>query len=543
LNTLRPKGLPSDTVVVLGVGSVEIRKGVDLFIECAARVTQSQHGRHVRFVWIGKGYDPDNDMKYSIYLAEQIRRLDLDDSVFIIKDTPNIETAYRAADILVISSRLDPLPNVGIDAMMHKLPVLCFDKATGIADILIANGLKKECVAPYLDTVEMTDRILALIESKPMRQRVGEQLYQLALKEFNMEKYVGQVEKIGLALANSICQEKTDIAEIERSGLARMDFYLPPHIKPQEAIQYYVRTWTSGVGRRKLFPGFHPGIFQEQSASTESKGDPLANYLRAGQPDGPWRYEVITSEETAKPLPPETRIALHLHIYYPDLLPEILDRLNGNQVRPDLFISVPTELVREEVQARLLGSYSGKVAEIQVVPNRGRDIRPFLTTFGSTFVERYDVVGHLHTKKTNVQEEMSKNWILFLLENLLGGRSTMADIILGYMTADPSIGMVFPDDPNIVGWRNNKPYAEVLGQQLGLDNLPKNLVFPVGTMFWARVESLLPIFHLGLGWQDYPAEPLPYDGTMLHALERLLPFVAAKQGFRSVLTNLPGITR
>jgi len=62
-------------------------------------------------------------------------------------------------------------------------------------------------------------------------------------------------------------------------------------------------------------------------------------------------------------------------------------------------------------------------------------------------------------------------------------------------------------------------------------------------MFWAKVEALLPLFGLGLDWQDYPTESLLYDGSILHALERLLPFVAAKQGFRSVLTNVPGIIR
>jgi lipopolysaccharide biosynthesis protein len=210
-----------------------------------------------------------------------------------------------------------------------------------------------------------------------------------------------------------------------------------------------------------------------------------------------------------------------------------------------LFVSVSTESVREEVQAVLLESYSGKVIGIQVVPNRGRDIGPFLTAFSAAFVDHYDVVGHLHTKKTaDLQdEEMGKNWRLFLLENLVGGRTNMVDIILGRMAADHSIGMVFPDDPYIVGWEKNKPYAEALGQRLGLNQLSENILFPVGTMFWARVESLLPIFELRLGWQDYPPEPLPYDGSILHALERLLPFVAAKQGFRSVLTNMPGITR
>jgi len=54
---------------------------------------------------------------------------------------------------------------------------------------------------------------------------------------------------------------------------------------------------------------------------------------------------------------------------------------------------------------------------------------------------------------------------------------------------------------------------------------------------------LTPIFEIGLDWQDYPMEPLPDDGSILHALERLLPFVVSKQGFRLMLTNVAGITR
>jgi lipopolysaccharide biosynthesis protein len=62
-------------------------------------------------------------------------------------------------------------------------------------------------------------------------------------------------------------------------------------------------------------------------------------------------------------------------------------------------------------------------------------------------------------------------------------------------------------------------------------------------MFWARVDALRPIFAGQFGWEDYPEEPLPYDGTLLHAIERLLPFVAQKTGYRLAMTNVPGITR
>lgn len=547
INTMRPSSLPDSTAIILGVGSVHIRKGVDLFIECADRVIRAGYGEHCRFIWIGSGYDPERDMDYSIYLLEQIRRSGLEQHVFFMGETSNIEAAYKTADVLLITSRLDPLPNVAIDAMMRKLPLICFDKTTGIADILIANGLGEACVVPYIDTVKMAEKVIAFAQSKSLSETVGEQLQKVALKEFDMKNYVAQLEKIGLDSTALLEQEQKDTITIGKSGLAQMDFFSPPfpHILPDQVAHYYIRLWASEVRKRKLFPGFHPGIFMEQSELYQTGCDPLANYLRVGQPVGPWQFEVIRSEEKKETLPLRLRVALHLHVYYPDLLPNMLDRLNKNRVRPDLFISVPTEQIRDEVENLLAENYTGNIIEIHIVPNRGRDIGPFLTAFGTTLMDNYDIVGHLHTKKTaDIKSgNMAQEWHAFLIENLLGGKNNMADIILNHFEADPTIGIIFPDDPNVVGWGNNLSYAKAFGQQLGIHSLPQNIIFPVGTMFWAKVEALIPIFKLGLDWQDYPAEPLPYDGSMLHALERMLPLIVSKQGFRPVLTNVTGVTR
>jgi len=70
-----------------------------------------------------------------------------------------------------------------------------------------------------------------------------------------------------------------------------------------------------------------------------------------------------------------------------------------------------------------------------------------------------------------------------------------------------------------------------------------HIQLPSRTMFWARTAALKPLLELGLTWDDYPAEPLPHDGSLLHAIERILPFVVQKGGFRTVVTNVPGITR
>jgi lipopolysaccharide biosynthesis protein len=179
---------------------------------------------------------------------------------------------------------------------------------------------------------------------------------------------------------------------------------------------------------------------------------------------------------------------------------------------------------------------------VREVPNRGRDIGPLLTEFGAALRE-YDVFGHLHTKKTLHALAIGKDWYEFLLENLLGGEAPMMDAVLDRMAADPRIGIAFPDDPNVNGWDKNLPYVEKYLAKLGIEQPPREFAFPIGTMFWARPAAVEPLLNLGLGWDDYPQEPLPIDGTMLHGLERLFGVVAARSGYRVVLTHVPGRTR
>ncbi len=64
--------------------------------------------------------------------------------------------------------------------------------------------------------------------------------------------------------------------------------------------------------------------------------------------------------------------------------------------------------------------------------------------------------------------------------------------------------------------------------------------FPVGNMFAARPAALKPLLDLDLQWDDYPAEPVPDDGTVLHGLERILPLVVRKAGYVARAVRVPG---
>ena len=546
LSAMRPRGKADDSFVILGAGFVQQRKGVDLFIQCASHVMASERGRHCRFVWIGSGYDPERDMAYSVYLADQLRRSGLDKVVKIIGETSSIETAYRAADVLLLSSRLDPLPNVAIDAMAHGLPVVCFDKTSGIANVLVEEGLRDTLVANYLDTHDMASKVLDLASSPDLRQHIRQRVLEVVDSRFNMETYVGSLEKLALDADARLALRAAEAREVEQSGLFQPQFHgtrFPSAAPLASVIEHeYLRSWACGIGCRKPFPGFHPGVYREQRGLGPGL-DPLVDYLRAGQPDGPWRLEVITAADEVAAPDPGARVALHVHVYYPDMLPDILARLAANAVRPDLYVSVPNKAAMAMVEP-LLAGYDGTVAQVQVVPNRGRDIGPFLTAFGADW-SRYEVVGHLHTKKSLELNDsaFAFRWNAFLMDNLMGRGHRMADAIVGRLLADPTLGLVFPDDPHVVGWSGNREFGREMGERMGLGSFPSEFTFPVGTMFWARTAAIAPLMGLGLQWDDYPVEPLGYDGTMLHAIERLVPSVVASRGFRCAVTHVPGVTR
>ena len=543
------EGAGEKPFVVAGIGYVQVRKGVDHFIECAARLKAMSPHRSWKFVWIGKGFDPEHDMAYSVYLADQVRRSGLSDDVSFIGDTREIEEVYASIDALVLTSRLDPLPNVAIEAMSHGVPTLCFDGTTGIADILREGGFEDECVAPYLDCSSLAEKLVRLIDSPDNARYIGQQMANIADDRFNMGAYLGALEAVAWDARRFVADEQRDAHALRLAGDFDDDYVRNAKGVPvtTEVIRWHhLRPWASKLGRRKPFAGFHPGIYAEEESVAVGARDAYACWVENGKPHGRWNYAVLGNEpgRLREAVGRGLRAALQVHVYYEDLFAEMLRRVSINESRPDLLVSVPSMDVAKRVGA-LVAAYSGR-SVVRVVPNRGRDLGPIFTEFGPTILKEYDVIGHVHTKKTMdlADVKMVDRWRSFLLENVLGGERPMLDRILEEFRADDTVGLIFPDDPNVVGWNLNKNFARHILDRVGLDRqLPDSFNFPVGSMFWARTAALKPLLGAGFEWADYPSEPLPYDGSMLHAMERVLPFVVESQGFRCISTQVPGISR
>ncbi len=120
--------------IVFGAGWVQPRKGVDLFLQTAQQLLKNKQ-YNWRFIWVGGNYDPQKDKTVSVFLQDHLNKSNLSRYVLMLDEQRSLEPFWRVTDIFFLSSRLDPFPNVVLDALYKNIPVVCFKGATGSADI------------------------------------------------------------------------------------------------------------------------------------------------------------------------------------------------------------------------------------------------------------------------------------------------------------------------------------------------------------------------------------------------------------------------
>lgn len=529
------------TLLVAGMGTITPRKGVDVFLSAAAEVVRRRPDLSIEFAWAGEAFT--FDQSYVDLLEAQVERSGLAGRFRFLGAFSDLEPLYARTDIMVLSSRLDPLPNVSIDCALHGIPVLCFENAGGMAELLLKSEDTRTLVVPYLDAGTLAERIVELASDTDLRRTLSQAVREIGNRTFDMQGYVDAIDNLGQASLHVRRQTQIDFETIGAASVFNATLYQPgdtAQIGGDEALWHYLQASRHAIPRgepysgyfvRRPLEGFHPLIYAEDNAAyDETTGeDPLAHYLRSGSPRGRWLHQTITPQANPPSAPSHLRVAMHGHFHYPELLPEFLERLSRNRVPCDLFLTTSSEERRLQLQRSL--EEFGMRGTVMVVPNKGRDIGPLLNAFSREQLFAYDIIGHVHGKRSpHADGSLGDVWRTFLWEHLIGGDFAMLDEIAAAFEADPRLGLVFPEDPNLCDWTENREIAEALAARMGID-LTNHFDFPVGTMFWARPEALRPLFDLNLTWDDYPAEPLPIDGTLLHVLERMIPFAARKAGY------------
>jgi glycosyltransferase involved in cell wall biosynthesis len=509
--------------VVLGAGFVQIRKGVDLFIQTAAEMRKLRDD--VAFVWVGA--DNKNDIHYSLWLHQMVERMGLSDRVFFLPTQSSLETILSLTDIFYLSSRLDPFPNVVIDAFNAGKYVVCFKEATGCAE-MIENGEVVGAAVDHCDVAAAAQAIAQALDDGSCAAAGANKT--LVADKLGFANYVAFLEEeLGRAIASRrVLAER--VAAIDASGAFDADFFeghATGRLPAIRSIRRYGAAAAKGLSIHSPRPGFSDHVFRSKHRLAAGE-IAMLNAMAAQTPPATHRAIGLASLEAGHGV--NASVAVHIHLHYSDLAGEFVTRLSGG-VRADLFVTVTSLKGKYEAQY-FFANYTGGAVTIVVVPNRGRDIGPFCEGFaGFARAGAYDVVGHFHAKKSlAIGGDAGLRWRTFLLDSLL--EPTVTPRLLALFEREPKLGLVFAEDRHCVGWSENRPFAEALSARMEpRPSLPDLPFFPLGTMFWARAAALQPLWRLHLASPDFPPEPAPYDGTPMHALERMLPPICEAAGY------------
>lgn len=136
-NSLMQKlGIMPNDIVVLGVGTICLRKGIDLFVAaCSALQNQSCNKTKFKFIWIGDGSE-----ELKRWMEVQINRSSMNETIQIIPfmEPSKYRCVLKRADFFWSTSRADTFPSVVLEAMHEKVPVLAFKNAGG-ADTMLSS--------------------------------------------------------------------------------------------------------------------------------------------------------------------------------------------------------------------------------------------------------------------------------------------------------------------------------------------------------------------------------------------------------------------
>lgn len=233
-------------------------------------------------------------------------------------------------------------------------------------------------------------------------------------------------------------------------------------------------------------------------------------------------------------------IAVQVHLYYEDLLEEFCGYLDNIPYKFDLFISCQESADAKAIKERAEQiKYVNKV-EVKPCPNRGRDVAPMFVWFRDE-IKKYDYVLHMHTKKSLYTGEERVGWRQYSLESLIGSPQLVKKIF-HILEEEDGFGLVYPDNHEDVpmlaySWLANEAEGRRLLADLGVPFDNGIFTYPAGSFYWAKVKAFKPLFDRKFTIEDFPEEAGQTDGTLAHAIERGIEFVAKSRHYVDAIVD------
>ena len=176
--------LPTHAPIVGNIGALVPQKGQHHLIDAAAIVVRQIPD--VRFVIAGEG-------GLRSQLEDQIKRKHLERHVFLAGFRADALELLKAFDLFALSSLHEGMCTSLVDAMAASKAAVA--TAVGGVPEVMADG-ETGYLVPAKDHDAMAQRIIELLQSEPLRRRMGEAALQRARERFTVERMVHGTIKV-----------------------------------------------------------------------------------------------------------------------------------------------------------------------------------------------------------------------------------------------------------------------------------------------------------------------------------------------------------
>jgi glycosyltransferase involved in cell wall biosynthesis len=190
LNALRSElSLQPEEKVVFGCGTMDWRKGPDLFAQTAIEVLQKVP--EARFFWIGGDTGEEASLR--------AHRLATDSRIQFLGERNNPRDYLALGHAFFLSSREDPFPLVALEAADTGLPVVCFADAGGMPEFV-----SDTCgfIIPFEDTQAAAKSIIQLLTDELLRENLGQTAKTSVRTKHDSAKGAAAV----LSVLNGLCE-------------------------------------------------------------------------------------------------------------------------------------------------------------------------------------------------------------------------------------------------------------------------------------------------------------------------------------------------
>lgn len=258
-------------------------------------------------------------------------------------------------------------------------------------------------------------------------------------------------------------------------------------------------------------------------------------------------HYVLPKTKIANPIYRRKKCAIVIHLTYLKVIDRAFEYIQKIPEEIDLYITSKgtecIELINNKIQQINRHNY-----KILLAGDRGRDISALLVTCKDILME-YEYLCFVHDNKTRNdlgpavigEGHMWSRW-----DNSIRDAEYISNM-LELFEKNNKLGIAVPPVPYFGGqfmqlgntWAGNYESVQKLAKRLKLSvNISrKRYNYSIGTTFWCRTKAMQKLFEAEFAYNDFCPEPMLADGTISHAIERILLYVAQDACYYSAIVE------